>query len=236
MHLYDLTHTIDILDKKCTELTAHHDSLVGRVEQNKLKMAQNQVPMHDNDTWFENMKSTQLHIDDCIAYLRLAYQVTLNICNNFWVSLWGAENQMFELQNMLICFDYDLYYPFFSENSQFCKTDVANSNASKKMLQFERVLQVQLQIDEMLFKILDIEMKLVQTYACTDMDKELHESFKLQFKDLRDEMLEVQAKRIATFDCASMRPQYARFEHVKNQVKAMRNIVACVNIDCYRIY
>ena len=43
-------------------------------------------------------------------------------------------------------------------------------------------------------------------------------------------------KRIATFDCASMRPQYARFEHVKNQVKAMRNIVACVNIDCYRIY
>ena len=68
------------------------------------------------------------------------------------------------------------------------------------------------------------------------MDKKLHESFKLQFKDLRDEMLEVQAKRIATFDCASMRPQYARFEHVKNQVKAMRNIVACVNIDCYRIY
>jgi len=46
----------------------------------------------------------------------------------------------------------------------------------------------------------------------------------------------VQAKRIATFDCASMRPKYARFEHVKNQVKAMRNIVACVNIDCYRIY
>ena len=85
MRLYDLTHTIDILHKKCTDLTAHYDALVGKVEQNKLKMAQNQVPMHDNDTWFENMKSTQLHIDDCIAYLRSAYQVTLNICNNFWV-------------------------------------------------------------------------------------------------------------------------------------------------------
>ena len=79
-------------------------------------------------------------------------------------------------------------------------------------------------------------MKLVETYARTDIDKKLHLSFKQQFKELLAEMLEVRAKRIAVFECASMCPQYARFEHVENQVKAMQNIVACVNIDSYRIY
>ena len=236
MQLYDLTHTIIILDKKYNELTAHHASLTGRVEANKLKMAQNQVPMHDNETWVANMQKIQLHIDDCIAYLQSAYEVTLNICNDFWVILWGFENQMFELQNILIFFDYDLYFALISEKSQFCKTDVAKSNASKKMLDFERLLEVQRKIDEMLFQILDIEMKLLETYVRTDIDKKLHSSFKQQFSELFAEMAEIQAKRIAVFDCSSMRPDYSRFEHVENQVKAMRNIVACVNIDSYRIY
>lgn len=236
MRLIDLSHTIELLSKKIDELQARHDLLLTEVDIRKNMNEQKQSEMAQNASWRQVMEQMQLNIDDCIAYLRSVYEVTLNICNNFWETLWNFEHQVFHLQNMLMCFDSDLYHRFFTASSQFCNTDVTNSIAHDKMQQFERMLEVQLNIDQILFKMLDSEMKLVETYAITDNDKQLHESFKRQFKELLEEMLVTQAKRIGIFDCDSMRPQYARFERVQYQVKQMKMIVACVNIDCQRVY
>ena len=150
---------------------------------------------------------------------------------------------MCKLEEMLICFDPDLYYAsyfFCNESAQFCRSDVANASdssiAQTKIQQFGRVLELQMKIDTILFDILDTEMKLLQTYVFDENDLKLHNSFETQFQELHAEMSTIQANRIAIFACASMHPQYERYYWVRKQVNAIKKIVAYVNIDSYRIY
>ena len=246
MRLLDLSHTIDLLAKKICELQTRHNSisceLASRIDTQKLEIA--------DKSWQSVILDMQLNIDTCLSYLKTAYASTLDICNNFWIALWYLENKMYKLNNTLVYFDSDLYsYPWFTNSQkepqknfacfrQFYKPDKIKQieNATqKKMERFEKMLAAQATIETLLFEILSTELKLVETYIQDENDKTLHKSFVAQFEELLAEMLEIQAKRLAIFDCASMRPEYARFEHLKNQVKAMRKIVAYVNIDCSRI-
>ena len=117
-------------------------------------------------------------MDDCLAYFKTAYSLTLNICNNFWVQMWHVQNEMSKLQDMLIFVDSDLYHPLLKESlhiesTESCITSIANSNTQMKLQQYEKVLKLQLNIETTVLSILNTEIKLVRCYVIDETELEL---------------------------------------------------------------